>query len=75
MGIFTKYFKVGLPPQEKIPEVEKTENIFQCHYCQKGFELDSKKIFPMAVQSIGKDYMYPAQGIKCPYCFKDCICN
>jgi hypothetical protein len=62
--------------QEKNPQTVKTSvELFVCHYCKKGFELDMRKIFPMSVQAIGKDYMYPAQGIQCPYCFKDCICN
>jgi uncharacterized Zn-finger protein len=52
-----------------------SQNLFVCHYCKKPFELDNRKIFPMSVPAIGKDYMYPAQGITCPYCFKDCICN
>jgi len=55
-------------------EHQPKKDLFYCHYCYKGFEVnESKDVFPMSVKALYKDYYFQGIGIKCPYCFKDCI--
>ena len=76
MNIFKKIFTnkksevKELPPDKII-----TGKLFTCEFCEHKFEIDEKRLFPISVQGLAKNYHCQGIGVICPSCMQTNIYN